>query len=280
MVSASYTERITQARPKLSKSFKRLADYILDSYIQAALMTASELAHQVNVDAATVVRFAQALDYSGFPQLQDEIKERVLEELHLEPKKDSAPENFGDAIDAQLQSYEHSLERTRRLIDFGRMEELINELIQAKKIIVISKNSYQALAMRFAQSLGEFGMTAKFTALEEDELAKDFARSGEDDFILVIDMDGKSKLLGAVVVQAKKFGIKAGAIAGGASFETARKADIVVEILSSEAQESNFILLGAILESIAGSMQIMLADDFLAYEARLKKARKRFDNLN
>src|SRR3972149_2939196 len=87
MPSGSYAERIRSARPNLSKSFQRLADYILDSYVQAALMTASELAHEVDVDAATVVRFAQALGYSGFPDLQDEIKARVLQDMLIRQKE-------------------------------------------------------------------------------------------------------------------------------------------------------------------------------------------------
>ena len=73
----------------MSKSFSRLANFILDSHIQAALMTATELAHQVDVDAATVVRFAQRLGYSGFPDLQDEIKARVKQDLLIRPDRKS-----------------------------------------------------------------------------------------------------------------------------------------------------------------------------------------------
>ena len=65
----SYQERIRLARPKMSKSFSRLADFLLDSYIEASFMTATELAHELELDAATVVRFSQHLGYSGFPEL-------------------------------------------------------------------------------------------------------------------------------------------------------------------------------------------------------------------
>ena len=66
-----------------------------------------------------------------------------------------------------------------------------------------------------------------------------------------------------------------GAIAGGASFESARKADIALEIQSHHDSESNFLVLAAILESIVESLQNLKAADFLAYEAKLKKARAR-----
>ena len=66
----SYEDRIRQARLGMSKSFAKLADFLLDSYIESAFMTASELAHTLDLDAATVVRFAQTLGYSGFPVMQ------------------------------------------------------------------------------------------------------------------------------------------------------------------------------------------------------------------
>jgi hypothetical protein len=40
-----YEDRIRRERPDMSKSFAKLADFLLNSYIEAAFMTASELAH-------------------------------------------------------------------------------------------------------------------------------------------------------------------------------------------------------------------------------------------
>ncbi len=71
----TYEERIRQERSDMSKSFARLADYLLDSYIEASFMTASELAHALNLDAATVVRFSQHLGYKGYPELLREIRD-------------------------------------------------------------------------------------------------------------------------------------------------------------------------------------------------------------
>ena len=65
----TYEDRIRKERPGMSKSFAKLADFLLDSYIEAAFMTASELAHELNLDAATVVRFSQHLGYKGYPEL-------------------------------------------------------------------------------------------------------------------------------------------------------------------------------------------------------------------
>ena len=125
MATGSYADRIRAARPRLSKSFQRLADYILDSYVQAALMTASELAHQVDVDSATVVRFAQALDYSGFPELQDEIKARVIQELLLRPKESAEPDSLPAVADKSFKELSEALDRKRRMMDTGPLEAVL-----------------------------------------------------------------------------------------------------------------------------------------------------------
>jgi DNA-binding MurR/RpiR family transcriptional regulator len=87
----SYQDRIRQERSNMSKSFAKLADYLLDSYVEAAFMTASELAHALNLDAATVVRFSQHLGYAGFPKLQREIRARVKEDLLIRPVEAQVP---------------------------------------------------------------------------------------------------------------------------------------------------------------------------------------------
>ena len=81
----SYEDRIRHERTQMSKSFAKLADFLLDSYVEASFMTASELAQALNLDAATVVRFSQHLGYKGFPQLQREIRERRAGSLPHHP---------------------------------------------------------------------------------------------------------------------------------------------------------------------------------------------------
>ena len=59
----SYEERIRAERPGMSKSFAKLADFLLDSYIESAFMTASELAHALDLDAALAM---VAKQFAGF----------------------------------------------------------------------------------------------------------------------------------------------------------------------------------------------------------------------
>ena len=55
---------------EFSRSQKDVGQYIVDHLDEASFHTAEELARRANTSSSTVVRFAQALGFDGFPELQ------------------------------------------------------------------------------------------------------------------------------------------------------------------------------------------------------------------
>src|SRR5690242_1719672 len=72
-VRRMFREQIRKHYDHLSRSYRRVADFILSDYRTAAFMTAAALADAVDVDTTTVVRFAQRLGYPGYPELIEDI---------------------------------------------------------------------------------------------------------------------------------------------------------------------------------------------------------------
>lgn len=75
----TFEERLKTIR--LTKSNRIIAEYCLNNKSEIAFLSAAELAEQVGVSDATVVRFAKSLGYSGFLELkqiwQSEIYQQV-----------------------------------------------------------------------------------------------------------------------------------------------------------------------------------------------------------
>ena len=65
---------ISKATPGFSKGQRLIAQYIQENYDKAAFMTAGKLGRTVGVSESTVVRFATALGYEGYPQLQSALQ--------------------------------------------------------------------------------------------------------------------------------------------------------------------------------------------------------------
>ena len=64
-------QQLNRTGQRLSKSHRKLAEYIEEHYDTAVRMTASRLGECVGVSESTVVRFATALGYEGYPQLEN-----------------------------------------------------------------------------------------------------------------------------------------------------------------------------------------------------------------
>ncbi|MCL5428764.1 MAG: MurR/RpiR family transcriptional regulator [Chloroflexi bacterium] len=271
MPSGSYAERIRSARPNLSKSFQRLADYILDSYVQAALMTASELAHEVDVDAATVVRFAQALDYSGFPDLQDEIKARVLQDMLIHQKEAAEADTLAGVTDRTFKELGDAVERARRLMDPTPLQALLKALGQAKRVLVLADAFAQSGAEELMRHMQSVGITGHRLATEEGTLARSLASATDGDLLLVLDLFGKTPLISSALAQAQTLGLGRAAIVGGASFDSARRADIILEVQPQEQSDAGTVVLGALVHALGSALRWRYPERFKENQAKTEK---------
>ena len=66
-------QRIAQALPRLSRSHRQVADYVLEHPLQVATLPIDELAAVVGVSVATANRFARALDFDGYAAFRAEL---------------------------------------------------------------------------------------------------------------------------------------------------------------------------------------------------------------
>ena len=81
---------------RLSKGQKLIAQYIINNYDKVAFMTASKLGEAVGVSESTVVRFANALGYAGYPKLQEGLQELIKNKLTTVQRVEMANEDYSD----------------------------------------------------------------------------------------------------------------------------------------------------------------------------------------
>ena len=85
-------DRLNQSGKRLSKGHRKIAQYIVEHYDKAVFMTASRLGESVGVSESTVVRFAAAMGYEGYPQLQRSLQELVSHRLTANQRFEMATE--------------------------------------------------------------------------------------------------------------------------------------------------------------------------------------------
>ena len=85
------SDEIRQRFDEFSRSQKDVGQYIVDHLDEAAFHTAEELARRANTSSSTVVRFAQALGFEGFPELQAAARDEYRRARENGPPRPSWP---------------------------------------------------------------------------------------------------------------------------------------------------------------------------------------------
>lgn len=139
--------RLNKSGEKLSKGHRRIADYIAEHYDKAVFMTASRLAEAAEVSESTVVRFAMALGYDGYPELQRNLKELVRHRLtatqRFEMSADIPQENVLSTV---LKEDMLNIRNTVESIDEKSFEEAIRLIGNAQRVYILGLRSAAPLA--------------------------------------------------------------------------------------------------------------------------------------
>ena len=147
--------RLNKNYKTLSKGQKQLAAYITENYDRAAFITASKMGRIVGVSESTVVRFAYALGYDGYPELQKSLQELIRNKLtsvqRIQLTGDLQP---NDVLRSVLKSGVSNIRATIDLIDNASFNAAINALLEAKKVYIVGLMSAAPLAQFLAYYLG------------------------------------------------------------------------------------------------------------------------------
>jgi DNA-binding MurR/RpiR family transcriptional regulator len=202
-----FRERIQAKYGELTPSFRKLADFILQQQLDAAFMTATEMAHRMGVDAATVVRFAQTLGYSGFRELIKEVQQVVKAELtaSYSPVLE-APDDVG-LFRSFLENEKHSLELAQaRLTE--QVDGVLPALLNAGRIWVMGQGNGAYLATLCASSLREIGLPAVAIAPDPLEAAMNLRGVGADDVVIGFSITGMDLSVADAISFARQRGVK------------------------------------------------------------------------
>ena len=203
-------QQLNDRMPTFSKGQRQIAGYILEHYDRAAYMTASKLGAQVKVSESTVVRFADELGFSGYPELQRALQKLARTNLTAAQRmevadnllqKDTVLEKvlLGDA-----DKIRHTLESLDKAAFYAAVERIVN----ARNIYIIGSRSSASLAgfltLHFRMM---FDNVRNVEMTSGSEMFEQILDIGKDDVIIAISFPRYSKR----TVRAVQFAHHAGA---------------------------------------------------------------------
>lgn len=182
-------QKLDEKYKKFSKGQKKIADFIRNEYDKAAFMTASKMGEEVGVSESTVVRFAMALEYDGYPEFQKALGEVVRNRLNSIQRMEVTYGRIGEGeiLTSVLQSDIDKIKMTISSIDRTAFEMAVDTLIHAKRIYVVGIRSCAPLAnfLGFYLNLICENVTV-INANGSSEMFEQLIRINDDDAIIGI----------------------------------------------------------------------------------------------
>ena len=182
-------QKIDDGYARFSKGQKKLADYIRRDYDKAAFLTAARMGEVVGVSESTVVRFATALGYSGYPAFQKALEEMVRTRLNSIQRMEVTYGRItqGEILASVLQSDIEKIKLTMESIDHEAFELAVKTILNARKVYVMGIRGCAPLAsfLSFYLNLLCEDVTAVSTN-SASEIFEQLLRIGEEDVIIGI----------------------------------------------------------------------------------------------
>ena len=174
----SLSDEIRQRFDEFSRSQKDVGQYIVDHLEEAAFHTAEELARRANTSSSTVVRFAQALGFDGFPELQSSARDeyRRARESGEGQVEVSAPPLFPidqTEFEAALAADHTNVAETARRIDRDEVAAAVDLVSRAERIVLCGTDQMAFFASYLRHLLMLLDLRAEVVASPSQEgLAK------------------------------------------------------------------------------------------------------------
>ena len=156
-----FVELLRSQYASLSKQLRKIAHFVTDHPHDTALETAQVIARRLDVQPSSLIRFANALGYAGFSEIQELFRDRLRNQLSgqasdyrdriAELKRSASPNALTPSIVEQfVAANSHALERLSAELDRELLEKAAAALGAASNVFVFGvRRSFPAATYIF-----------------------------------------------------------------------------------------------------------------------------------
>ncbi|MEJ8545982.1 MurR/RpiR family transcriptional regulator [Brevibacillus borstelensis] len=273
----SYKEKIRVQYGKLTASQKILARFVLERADMIAMHSARKVADMTQMSEATVIRFCYALGYSGYTQLQEEIRKSLIPADYqrgpVEHYRDATggqihSENF---VQFTLEAQHKAISQTEASLSEESCRTAVDMILRASKIMVVGYMWNQIPAKWFSSALNTIkGNTSMYTGAM-DHADYFIAEQDKDWLVIVISFPRHSREVVRLVKTVKEMGAKIMAITDGELSPVATEADLLVKVQTPQPSMTNGMPI------IFSTLNVLLNGIMVMDAERVQKRLRHFD---
>jgi DNA-binding MurR/RpiR family transcriptional regulator len=200
---------ISEKYPDLTKSEKRIANFLRKNQEESAFLAAGEIAKRLNLSEATLVRFARTLGFPSYPAmrtvLQENFRRRVTHSSRVRGRLDDLRE-AGDIFDRLAVTEIDYLSQAIDSIDRKAMAKAVDLFKEHKRVFVFGLGPSISLVDLMEIRLRRFGKDVVPLINSGREVIESLIMLQPDDLLFVICFFDQNPTLNLVLEYGQEVG--------------------------------------------------------------------------
>lgn len=189
----------------LSKSEKRVAEYIQKHMDEAVVLTLQGLANKCDTSDATVLRFCRSLGYMGFADFKISLVPELLrsgKKVYLEAYNKNGT---GDIKEELKQNFINQVGSTLNNCDIKILSLLALKISKANKVMIIGLGGSAGVAQIFCDSLSSLGIFSSY--LHDRSIIQNVVPMlNSNDVLVGISHSGETEEIISAIKTAREYG--------------------------------------------------------------------------
>ncbi len=254
----------------MSKSEKRIVDYILLNEKTIMTQTISDLALSTKTSEITISRFCKKLGFSGLQSLKIALASEIYSQTELVSQEINSSDSYKIIAEKLFSSITDGLQDTLKLLDFSQIEKAVNLIANARQIQVYGFGNSYTVCKDIETRFMRFGIPIKsYCDLHMQVTAASFLT--EKDVVIIVSHTGTNIDVLQSAEIAHKNNVPIIAITSYMNSPLCRIADVVLHGMGREIAYKS--------EAVASRLIHMAIADILYMGVYQKKPDTGFSNI-
>ena len=196
---------INKLHNSLSKSEKRVAEYIQKHMDKAVLLTLQGLAKKCNTSDATVLRFCRSLGYMGFADFKISLVPELLrtgKKVYPDIDNMDGEENIKEVF---KQNFINQSESTLNNCDIKILSFLALKISKANRVMIIGLGGSAGIAQILCDSLSSLGIFSNFLQ-DRSIIQNSVTMLNSNDVLVGISHSGDTEEIVSAIKMAREYG--------------------------------------------------------------------------
>ncbi|CAB1245987.1 MurR/RpiR family transcriptional regulator [Ruminococcaceae bacterium BL-6] len=201
--------RITDRFDSLTNSQRVVANYVSENISNVAFNTLDELALKIGVSTTTVIRFARALGYSGYSDMQQDIQSNIKGKVSL-PERFSTATSHIKRDQLLLDSFHADIEninQTLASLNESVLRRAVEAIVKANHIYLLGMRGSFSMAHLMATRLGQIKDRVRLIQAVGSIFPEEVGGATQGDLCIVFMFPRYSRMTANIVSALKKRGV-------------------------------------------------------------------------